>query len=317
MEFHHAGIETIASRQTVYRIMHHIDTHLHEKLTLDELSAAASYSPYHFHRVFKSIAGMTPGSYILERRMCLVKRYLDHHSRLTMTEIAERAGFTSASDFSRAFKGRFGETPTAYRANRMNRKICITDRKIYERYFNTNYYNRSQESGRSPLEPVRTLKVTIKRMPQYRVVYLPLLGSASEEMLLQQLTGAFREAAASAANRLSPSFQSLMIGSSHELSLMLDGVCRYRIDVCAAVPDTIDDQRNLPITDLPGGLYATVRVSTRLEEILAVMDAFYHDWLPASGYRLGEGPSLVVYGSAAAFQHGYPPIADCCIPIVE
>ncbi len=311
--------EAIAAAQPVYRIMHHIDTHLHEKLTLDELSAMASYSPYHFHRLFKSVAGITLGDYIMERRMCLVRRYLDHYPLLTMTEVADRAGFRSPSDFSRAFKVRFGETPTAYKARVLgDRKICIADRKFYERYFSTIYYNRRQENGRSDIEPVRTLKVTIKQLPQYRVLFLPLLGSGTEDMLHEKLTRAFRHVAAQAAGRHRRPFQTLMIGSSHELLPMPQGVFRYRLDVCAAVADNFEaDDAELPTADLAGGLYAMIRLSTRLEEMLAVLDAFYREWLPVSGYALGEGACLAIYGSAAAFQHGYPEHADYCIPIEE
>ncbi len=316
---HTAHEETIAAAQPVYRIMHHIDTHLHEKLTLDELSAMASYSPYHFHRLFKSVTGMTLGDYVLERRMCLVRKYLDHYPLLTMTEVAERAGFHSPSDFSRAFKTRIGETPTAYRRRvQGDRKICIADRKFYERYFATTYYNKRQENGRSAIEPVRTLKVTIKQLPQYRVLYRPLLGSGTEEMLQERLTRTFRQVAAQAAGRHRRPFQTLMIGSSQELLPMPSGVFRYRLDACAAVADNAElAEADLPAADLPGGLYAMIRLSTRLDEMHAVLDAFYREWLPASGYGLGEGACLVIYGSAAAFEHGYPGTADYCIPIEE
>ncbi|MFB9324546.1 GyrI-like domain-containing protein [Paenibacillus aurantiacus] len=313
-----ANADAAAAAKSVFRIMRHIDTHVHEKLPLDELAAMASYSPYHFHRLFKSLTGMTLGGYVLERRMSLVKRYLNHHPLLGMTGIAERAGFASPSDFSRAFKARFGETPTAYRARvQGERKICIADRKFFERYFTTTYYNKRQENGRSDIEPVRTLKVTVKWMPQYRVLYRPLLGSCSEDMLQDRLTEAFRQVAAMAAIRRAPSFQTLMIGSSHELTPMPDGLFRYRFDVCAAVPDTVTDEAELPAADLPGGLYAMIRLATRLEDVQAVLDNFYRQWLPASGYALGEGAVLASYGSAAAFQLGYPAYADYCIPIEE
>jgi AraC family transcriptional regulator len=314
-----ANSDAIAAAQRVYRIMHHIDTHLHEKLTLDELSAMASYSPYHFHRLFKSVTGMTMGDYVLERRMSLVRRYLDHHPHLTMTEIAVLAGFMSPSDFSRAFKVRFGVTPTAYRARiHGDRKICIADRKFYERYFATTYYNKRQENGRSDIEPVRTLKVTIKWLPQYRVLFRPLIGSGTEDMLQDRLTHAFRHVAAHAAGRHRRPFQTLMIGNSHELLPMEQGIYRYRLDVCAAVADNCEvEEADLPAADLPGGLYAMIRLSTRLEEMLAVLDAFYREWLPASGYGLGEGACLAIYGSATAFEHGYPENADYCIPIEE
>ena len=42
--------------------------------TLDELARKAGMSPYHFHRVFKAVTGVTPKAYASAQRARRVRR---------------------------------------------------------------------------------------------------------------------------------------------------------------------------------------------------------------------------------------------------
>jgi AraC family transcriptional regulator, regulatory protein of adaptative response / methylated-DNA-[protein]-cysteine methyltransferase len=80
---------------------------------LAELAASARLSPYHFHRVFKAITGVTPKAYAAETR---ARRAADKlRTAETVTEAIYDAGFNSSSRFYENTAARLGMTPSAVR----------------------------------------------------------------------------------------------------------------------------------------------------------------------------------------------------------
>jgi AraC family transcriptional regulator, regulatory protein of adaptative response / methylated-DNA-[protein]-cysteine methyltransferase len=80
---------------------------------LAELAASAGLSPYHFHRVFKAITGVTPKAYAAETR---ARRAADKlRTAGTVTEAIYDAGFNSSSRFYENTDARLGMTPGAVR----------------------------------------------------------------------------------------------------------------------------------------------------------------------------------------------------------
>ena len=55
--------------QSVYKVIFYIEQNYNYDLNLDELSKVASFSKYHFHRVFKSIVGENLSDYIRRVRL--------------------------------------------------------------------------------------------------------------------------------------------------------------------------------------------------------------------------------------------------------
>jgi AraC family transcriptional regulator of adaptative response/methylated-DNA-[protein]-cysteine methyltransferase len=85
-----------------------------EMPSLAELADAAGLSPFHFHRVFKAVTGLTPKAYATAHR---TKRVQDGLKRsATVTEAIYDAGFNSNSRFYETSAGMLGMTPTGYRA---------------------------------------------------------------------------------------------------------------------------------------------------------------------------------------------------------
>jgi AraC family transcriptional regulator, regulatory protein of adaptative response / methylated-DNA-[protein]-cysteine methyltransferase len=82
--------------------------------SLARLATEANMSPYHFHRVFKAITGLTPRAYAAAHRAERVRRELGR-SR-TVTEAILDAGFNSAGRFYATSDEVLGMTPTDYRA---------------------------------------------------------------------------------------------------------------------------------------------------------------------------------------------------------
>ena len=92
--------------------------------TIDRLAASESpaeaeaaveefKSEFHFLRIFKHVAGVTPHQFILRARL----REAALRLRTTLDEvlqIALSAGFRDLSNFNHAFRAEFGVSPTVY-----------------------------------------------------------------------------------------------------------------------------------------------------------------------------------------------------------
>jgi AraC family transcriptional regulator of adaptative response/methylated-DNA-[protein]-cysteine methyltransferase len=81
--------------------------------SLDDLAAAAGLSPFHFHRQFKAITGLTPKAYATAHRARRVKGGLAAGD--SITGALYDAGFGSSSRFYEKSSALLGMTPSAYR----------------------------------------------------------------------------------------------------------------------------------------------------------------------------------------------------------
>jgi AraC-like DNA-binding protein len=97
--------------QRVIDIMHE---NLGEPITVADLARAASFSKFHFSRVFQRVTGMSPGRFLSAIRLEEAKRLLLSTS-LKVADISLRVGYTSVGTFSTRFARSVGLTPTAYR----------------------------------------------------------------------------------------------------------------------------------------------------------------------------------------------------------
>jgi AraC family transcriptional regulator of adaptative response/methylated-DNA-[protein]-cysteine methyltransferase len=89
---------------------------------LSVLAKRAGLSPYHFHRVFKSLTGVTPKAYAAARRATRVRDELTS-GRYTVTEAVYNAGFNSSGRFYASADELLGMTATAYKTGGVRTEI--------------------------------------------------------------------------------------------------------------------------------------------------------------------------------------------------
>ncbi|MDB5777522.1 MAG: bifunctional transcriptional activator/DNA repair enzyme protein Ada [Herbaspirillum sp.] len=109
---HHAGMVADACRQI---------EQAEELPHLAELATTAGVSLFHFHRVFKSVTGVTPKAYAAAHRANKVRSRLDAGD--SVTAAIYDAGFNSNSRFYAAADQLLGMTPTVYRAGGADAEI--------------------------------------------------------------------------------------------------------------------------------------------------------------------------------------------------
>ena len=89
-------------------------THTAERLYVTDLCEAAGVSERTLQYAFKEVMGMTPVAYLTRLRLHRVRQALRAatHGSTTVTAEALRWGFWHFGEFSRAYKGCFGELPS-------------------------------------------------------------------------------------------------------------------------------------------------------------------------------------------------------------
>jgi transcriptional regulator GlxA family with amidase domain len=85
--------------------------------SVEVMARAACFSRRQFHRLMVEVLGETPGSH--GRRLRLDRgAWLLLTSENTVLDIALETGFENHETFTRAFRARFGVTPSAFRRDR-------------------------------------------------------------------------------------------------------------------------------------------------------------------------------------------------------
>lgn len=95
-------------------MIYYINEHLGDDLTVKDLARKASFSEYHFIRIFHEKVGMTPRRYVIRVRIDHAK-YLLKTTGQSIKEIGCTVGYKSAGMFCSAFKKYQGVTPSEYR----------------------------------------------------------------------------------------------------------------------------------------------------------------------------------------------------------
>lgn len=90
-------------------------SHPEEAHSLESLAALAGMSRSRFAKVFTETFGRTPMDFLHSVRLRAAQRLLKNSS-IPIKSIAAAVGYASRSHFCRAFKNKYGDAPSAYRA---------------------------------------------------------------------------------------------------------------------------------------------------------------------------------------------------------
>lgn len=111
------GFQSINSRKQEYlvdRLKGYIADHLGEELSRGRLAKVVYLSEDYVSRLFSAETGMSISSYVTRQRMEQAKKYLDT-TKMTVSSIAMKVGYSNFSYFSKSFKDYTGKTPNEYR----------------------------------------------------------------------------------------------------------------------------------------------------------------------------------------------------------
>lgn len=102
------------------RAIDFVDANIDLPISVSDMADRAGFSRYHFIRLFKKTAGMTPRQFIIHRRLEKAREMLVS-TESELAEVSYASGFSSQSHLCYMFKREFGVSPGVYRRLRRER----------------------------------------------------------------------------------------------------------------------------------------------------------------------------------------------------
>lgn len=97
---------------TILKSIEYIEKNIKDELTLKTIASQVGYSEFHFSRIFKDQMGITIMDYVQERRLILASKEI--FSGKKIVDVSIDYCYETHSGFSKAFKKKFGFTPTQH-----------------------------------------------------------------------------------------------------------------------------------------------------------------------------------------------------------
>lgn len=276
--------------ERVNRAIDYIVRNLAQPLRLEDVSGAARFSPFHFHRVFKVLIGETLNQFVRRQRLERALYLMSHAPARSLTEVALDCGFASSSDFSRSFKQHYGSTPSRFDLEQFRN----ARREAFERVLST-----QEGAPRFTALPAGAnpdgFDVTLRDLPARTVAYLRVLDP-------------YREGVAQAAcERLLAWAIKRGLADGQWLGYMWDepeivtlAKCRYDV---ALVVDDVEPAGEIGRFEFPPMRVAEVVIRGDIALEARAIDWLYKTWLPRSGYVPDDQPAFEAW-IGRPFAHG-------------
>ncbi|MDP4985160.1 AraC family transcriptional regulator [Pseudoalteromonas tunicata] len=265
----------LAHQARINRVCDFIVQNLNDEHTLERLSQVAALSKYHFHRVFLTSTGLTVIKFVQLARLKRASFRLAFEPEKRVLDIALEAGFDSSEAFSRAFKRTFMQSPSQFRTepNWPNWHGVFAEVKNQQR-----------------LQIPAQLCVEVVDFPKTRV---GLIEHRGEPERIFETTAQFINWRKSSG--LSP------INSSQTFGIVFGDpnatkAADFRFQLAGSVQKMISDNAFGVVNGVIAGCKcAKIIHHGSLDAMEPAIYALYRDWLPSSGYELGEQPLFFEY----------------------
>jgi len=308
-----------AYAQRMNKVLDHIDHHLDEPLELADLAEVAHFSPFHFHRVFAAWMGETLGDYLRRRRLDSAALRLAGDRTLPVLEVALAVGFGSGEAFARAFKQRFGCSPSAWRADTPQRwrdELAAVRRRRAKRNPDQAQGNPDQagddvagHDGDLYLKEF-PMDVTVTTLAPQRIAYLRHIGpyGAGVGQFWQRTVMPWIMANALEGRA--------MVGIGRDDPMITEPAkCRY--DAGVEVPDDFVARAPAVVDTLPGGRYAVAPFHGTSADIEFAYASLLREWLPASGMQTDGRPIFELYPVDAKYDAATGAFeCQLCLPVM-
>lgn len=269
----------------------HIQAHLDEELSLDVLSAKASLSPAHFHRIFQALVGETPKNYVTRLRLERAAfRLLIHDA--TLLDIALDCGFQNHETFTRAFRRRFGMPPSRYRA-----------------WVRTQAQQRPQTAAEQPDEAYSISETKIRRLHRAHLAFIRHVGpyEAAPESLFDSLDDW-------ATNRGLTGTR-IWMGIGHDAP----GTTRpehLRFDAALVVPSAFISRGPVAHQVFEGGEFAVTTHAGPFVTLPAAYAAIFRRVTHLPKHQLIGLPAVEIYQTSRVNARLQLNVTDICLPVV-
>lgn len=296
-------------KNRIFRATDYIESHIDKSFTLEELSAVAAFSKFHFNRIFKALIGESPFQYIQRIRLEKCAANMLSNPNDSITEIAFKWGFQDMSVFSRYFKNYFGVTASGFKKQKSN--IGQAESNIYQSACtNTGYFcnDKPEKQRRKTMKQNKSTEV--KEFPEMTVVYVRHIGPyKGNEELFSTL---WDKLCTWATARDLMQQRDLKFLTVYHDDPNITEENKLRISVCMTVPPDTKTEGEFGKMKIDAGKYVVARFDLGPEDFTEAWDWVYGSWLPTSGYQPDDRPCFEIYPEEPKDGRF---IVDICVPV--
>lgn len=293
---------------SVNRALQFIDENLDTNLSLEMISKAACFSPYHFHRIFKAITNETLNAYINRKRIEKIASVLLHKPELSISELSLLFGFNSNSSLTRAFKKCYSISPSEFRKQKSSRfsKISKIESKNGQGLVIFEEYICSIDNLKKWIE--MNAKIEIKEMPRLELAYVTSIG-------VQNIATAY-DTLVKWANPLGilkyP--ETKMVTIYHD-SFKTTNPEKIRRSACISLAEPLKVSGNIGRTSIEKGKFIVGSFVIGLTEFEKSWNSLFV-WMVENGYKKADRDPFEIYHNDYRVHPEKKCIVDYFIPIL-
>jgi AraC family transcriptional regulator len=285
----------------------YINNNLENEMTIDELASIANFSTFHFHRIFKAVTKESLYSYIQRLRLEKICCAILNHKDISFTQIAFTYGFNSSSNFSRAFKKRFGFTPSEMK------KFSLGTNGLIQLFDDTNKIKLKTKKYKQNIDYYidwinKNGTMSIQNFSKKRVAFV--MNQGPYHKIKDAYTKLFKWANSKCLLNDKSSLVSIYYDNPH-----VTDESKLRQAASIVVDKSITASGEVGITDVEGGRFAVGRFNLSLCEFELAWEAMFV-WLSESGYKFRDGDVHDINYSSPIEIANNIYIVDICIPIL-
>jgi AraC family transcriptional regulator len=290
----------------------YIEANFDKSFTLEELAGVASFSKFHFSRIFHGVTGETPFQFVQRIRLEKAATLLINNPSDNIGYIAQKCGFSDKSVFSRKFKNQFGISASRYRSSKM--EVSNISQQLGKNHQPADsvsmYFCQSTNSikWRSNMELLKSVEV--KDLPKLHLAYVRHIGPyKGNEQLFEGLWNKLFSWAGPRGLIGGPDFKSLVI---YHDDPNITGEEKLRMSVCITVPVGTKTDGEVGKMDLEEARYVIARFNVDATQFSQAWDWLYGQWFPQSGYQPDDKPCFEMYPEEP--KDGRFTV-DICVPV--
>lgn len=262
------------SRQTyiekINLVQDYIENHLEEELSIQQLSRIASFSEYHFQRIFKQFTNESLYGFIKRLRLEKAIYLLRTNKRKAILDIALSVGFSNQASFAKALKDYYKMSANQIRKLKDTEVIQLMNdiRRNGKVLIDDIIYNKPVELNVQSVEPIKVLYIRYTGAYKgdselFSKLFSKLFHYADRRQLIDRDTRWFVV--------------------YHDYSdLTADE--KLRISICISVNQEVKSHGEFGCMELAGGRYAVGRFILGPSQYQGAWNYMISNWLPDSGY---------------------------------
>ena len=256
--------------EKINTVQDYIEKHLDEEINVQQLSQIASFSEYHFQRIFKQFTSESLYSFIKRLRLEKAVFLLRSNKKLTIQDIALSVGFSNQASFAKALKEK-------YRLNASQIKK-ISDLEINQ-LINENSTNGKVLSNNSYYN--KPIELTIQLVEPLKVLYTRYTGAykGNSDLFSKLFTKLHRFANRN--NLINQETKWFVV--YHDYGDLTKEE-KLRLSVCMSVKNDVINHGEFGCMELAGGKYAVGKFLLGTDEYQGAWNYMISRWLPDSGY---------------------------------